>query len=89
MDNSEKLKQARNLIRYIFKKFNNELDVKFRENPHLFFDLMKRCIDVGVIEDDHQGRYMLTLPCLPYPYPLKTDPTTASKAAFGIDQSGG
>lgn len=59
MTNEEKLKKARNLIRYLFRKMGNELDIRFRENSGFFFDLMRRCAEIGVI-DESDGTFRLT-----------------------------
>lgn len=59
MTDEEKLKKARNLIRYLFKKMDNEFDIRFRENSGFFFDLMKRCAEIGVIEESG-GIFRLT-----------------------------
>ena len=59
MTDSEKLVKARNFIRYIFKKLDDELDIRYRENPKFFFDMMDRSIDIGVVEEDC-GRFILT-----------------------------
>ena len=59
MTDAEKLARARNLIRYIFRKMDNEFEIRYRENSKFFFDMMERAVDVGVVEED-RGRYILT-----------------------------
>jgi len=60
MTHDNELKQARNLIRWIFRKMDNEFDIRFREKSRFFFTLMNKCKDVGAVQEDHD-RFILTV----------------------------
>ena len=59
MTNEEKLIRTRNLVRHILKMLGSEIDVKSRNNHKFFFDLMGRCAEVGVVEED-RGLFRMT-----------------------------
>lgn len=59
MPDDEKIKQTRNVIRWIYKKMSNEFDIRCRDRTSFFFVLVDKCKDIDVIRYDG-CRYILT-----------------------------
>ena len=60
MNDAEKLKHARNLIRYILRKCSNELDAKYRNKDDFFHHITKLGKEIGAIDERSPGVFYIT-----------------------------
>lgn len=59
MTSEEQLIKSRNLIRWLIRKMDKELDIRFRDGSYFFEEFTSRCEEIGVIKKD-RGRCVVT-----------------------------